>query len=67
MNLKPSLFEFYPDGTALDEFVKADAIAVTNEYLKKARKLMAHATEGRFPCIDKHDWKFATHKLNKKK
>ena len=67
LNLKPSLFEDFPEGTALDEFVKRDAIAVTNEYFKKARKLMAHATEGRFPCVDRHEWRFEVKDSKRKK
>jgi hypothetical protein len=27
-----------------------------SEYLGKAKNLIAHASEGRFPCTDDHDW-----------
>lgn len=27
-----------------------------SEYLEKAKNLVAHATEGRFPCTDNHPW-----------
>lgn len=29
---------------------------LVSEYLEKAKNLVAHATEGRFPCTDNHDW-----------
>lgn len=29
---------------------------LVTEYLEKAKNLVAHATEGRFPCTDPHDW-----------
>jgi len=30
--------------------------AAVSEYLEKAKNLVAHATEGRFPCTDNHHW-----------
>ena len=30
--------------------------SAVSEYLEKAKNLTAHATEGRFPCIDNHPW-----------
>jgi hypothetical protein len=29
---------------------------MVSEYLGKAKNLVAHASEGRFPCTDDHDW-----------
>lgn len=29
---------------------------LVTEYLEKSKNLVAHATEGRFPCTDHHDW-----------
>jgi hypothetical protein len=29
---------------------------IVSEYLGKAKNLIAHASEGRFPCTDDHDW-----------
>ena len=29
---------------------------ITSEYLGKAKNLVAHASEGRFPCTDDHEW-----------
>lgn len=29
---------------------------LVTEYLEKAKNLVAHATEGRFPCTDDHEW-----------
>jgi hypothetical protein len=29
---------------------------IVTEYLEKAKNLVAHATEGRFPCVDDHPW-----------
>jgi hypothetical protein len=29
---------------------------IVSEYLGKAKNLVAHATEGRFPCTDDHEW-----------
>lgn len=29
---------------------------MVSEYLEKAKNLIAHASEGRFPCTDDHDW-----------
>lgn len=29
---------------------------LVSEYLIKAKRLVAHATEGRFPCTDEHEW-----------
>lgn len=29
---------------------------MVTEYLEKAKNLVAHATEGRFPCVDDHPW-----------
>lgn len=30
--------------------------SAVSEYLEKAKNLVAHATEGRFPCTDNHPW-----------
>ena len=30
--------------------------SAVSEYLEKAKNLVAHATEGRFPCTDNHHW-----------
>jgi hypothetical protein len=29
---------------------------MVSEYLEKAKNLIAHASEGTFPCTDDHDW-----------
>jgi hypothetical protein len=29
---------------------------IVTEYLTKAKRLVAHASEGRFPCVDQHEW-----------
>ena len=29
---------------------------IVSEYLGKAKNLIAHASEGRFPCTDDHEW-----------
>lgn len=29
---------------------------LVTEYLEKSKNLVAHATEGRFPCTDNHEW-----------
>jgi len=29
---------------------------LVSDYLEKAKNLVAHATEGRFPCTDDHRW-----------
>jgi hypothetical protein len=35
---------------------RADMTKIVSEYLLKAKNLIAHATEGRFPCVDEHPW-----------
>jgi hypothetical protein len=55
LNLRRKLFKDFGEGTIVDdETVKQRAANVASEYYQKALRLMAHATEMRFPCVEDH-------------
>lgn len=43
-----------PPSFATDKHLKMSLLV--SDYLEKAKNLVAHATEGRFPCVDAHEW-----------
>ena len=54
LKLRPSLFKEYGLGTQVDDpEVKRKAASASSEYYKKAVRLIAHATEMKFPCVDR--------------
>lgn len=53
LDLRGSLFKEFGAGTVVDdEEVKQKAASAISEYYKKAQRLVANATEMRFPCVD---------------
>jgi hypothetical protein len=56
LKLNPRLFKDFGKGTLLDAETTQKASNETSKYLKKIKRLMAHATEMTFPCIDDHRW-----------
>lgn len=54
LNLRPTLLnEFGLDTMIDDPEIKRKAASAASEYYKKAVRLIAHATEMRFPCADR--------------
>ncbi len=53
LGLRKSLFADFGEGTVVDDpQIRQQAANAISEYYQKARRLMAHATEMRFPCLD---------------
>jgi hypothetical protein len=52
IGLRKHLFADFGDGTVVDQPVRQQAANAVSEYYQKARRLMAHATEMTFPCVD---------------
>lgn len=51
---KDSALKTDPPRMASSKRVKMSLLV--SEYLEKAKNLVAHATEGRFPCVEEHHW-----------
>lgn len=54
--LHPSMFIGLNEEAILDEGLRVNASNVLSDLIKQAKNLMAHASEGRFPCTDPHPW-----------
>jgi hypothetical protein len=56
MSLNPRYMVKHGDlaGDVRDKHLQMSLIV--SEYLGKAKNLIAHASEGRFPCTDDHEW-----------
>jgi len=53
LGLRKNLFADFGEGTVIDDpQIRQQAANAISEYYQKARRLMAHATEMRFPCVD---------------
>lgn len=53
LELRKNLFADFGEGTVVDDSqIRQQAANAVSEYYQKARRLMAHATEMRFPCVD---------------
>lgn len=55
LELRPSLLKEFGLGTVIDSDVKQKAASVVSDYYKKALRLIANATEMRFPCTDENE------------
>lgn len=56
LDLNPLLFSDLIKNRVIPASMRIDASNVASEILKNAKSLMAHATEGYFPCTDPHPW-----------
>jgi hypothetical protein len=53
IGLRKNLFADFGEGTVVDDpQIRQQAANAVSEYYQKARRLMAHATEMTFPCVD---------------
>lgn len=56
LKLRPSLLKEFGLGTVIDDTdIKQKAASAASEYYKKAVRLIANATEMKFPCVDDNE------------
>lgn len=56
LRINPKFIVAHSDLNTIAAEKRIKMATAVSEYLEKARNLVAHAAEGRFPCTDNHQW-----------